>query len=124
MKFSLATLTIASALATVSAAPLTNTRDVWDPKITYPTTGTVWHLGETVTVKWDTSDAPKHISNGAAIYLRKGDMTIDSPLAEGFDLRKGHKTITIPSNFTAGTDYRVVLFGDSGNWSKKFTITK
>ncbi|KAH7097563.1 hypothetical protein BKA62DRAFT_423491 [Auriculariales sp. MPI-PUGE-AT-0066] len=107
----------------VRDATAIDSRDVWDPTIKVPNHKTVWHRGHTVTVKWETKDAPKNISNGSAIYLRKGDKTlVDHPLAKGFDLRKGSKSIKIPKSIKPGKDYRIVLFGDSGNWSVEFTI--
>jgi hypothetical protein len=41
-------------------------------------------------------------------------------LASGFDPRKGSVTVTVPS-VPSGT-YSIILFGDSGNISKDFTI--
>jgi len=118
-------IALAAATTSVLAIPLElQKRDVWDPKILYPHAGTVWKLGATHNVTWDTSDAPVNISNGAAIYLRLDTGPELSPvLAKGFDLRSGRQEITVPKNFTPATDYRIVLFGDSGNWSPEFTIT-
>ncbi|KAF7979795.1 hypothetical protein HWV62_40844 [Athelia sp. TMB] len=114
-----------SALSLVSAAPLSlDTRDVYAPPVTYPHSGTVWKVGDKYTVTWDASNPPKQITNKIGeIYLRRGDTTIlDKPLAKGFSILKGHQEITVPEDVKAGSDYRVVLFGDSGNWSEKFTI--
>ncbi|KAI0314655.1 hypothetical protein OF83DRAFT_1135751 [Amylostereum chailletii] len=123
MKFTTALSALFAAAALVGAVPVQK-RDVWDPKVLYPHTGTVWTLGATHNVTWDTSDAPANISNGAAVYLRKGDSTlIATPLAQGFDLRAGRIEVTVPTNITTGDDYRIVLFGDSGNWGPLFTIT-
>jgi hypothetical protein len=42
-------------------------------------------------------------------------------LASGFDPRKGFVTILVPEAAPSG-DYRIVLFGDSGNISNNFSI--
>ncbi|GJE98575.1 GPI anchored serine-threonine rich family protein [Phanerochaete sordida] len=96
---------------------------VYVPKITSPAAGTVWTAGNTYTVTWDTSDAPESISNGSKVVLAKGgSQDYQHPLAEGFDLRAGSVEITIPAGTAAGSDYAIVLFGDSGNYSPEFTI--
>ncbi|KAJ7124116.1 hypothetical protein C8R43DRAFT_1135696 [Mycena crocata] len=66
-------------------------------------------------------DAPTNISNGAMLMLAKGGITAPFILAKGFDLRKGRLEIEVP-HVLSGTDYQLVLFGDSGNLSQKFTI--
>ncbi|EJD55069.1 hypothetical protein AURDEDRAFT_132295 [Auricularia subglabra TFB-10046 SS5] len=125
MQFTAVALLALAGLASASPAPAVDKRDVYDPKVTYPHAGTVWRLGERHNVTWNTNEAPVHISSGSAIYLRKGSSTLTKkPLAEGFDLRKGHQAITVPKDITPGTDYRIVLFGDSGNFGSKFTIKK
>ncbi|KAJ2978330.1 hypothetical protein NQ176_g3876 [Zarea fungicola] len=115
--FSVLCLALAAA---VSAAP----NDVWSPRIIQPNAATVWTVGQTYNVTWDTSGAPEQISNGAAIALRNETQLIQY-LAEfhSFSLRDGFKEIIVP-DVAAGTDYRIVLFGDSGNWSDKFAIVK
>ena len=55
MKFSaiLAAVALAAVSQVAYAAPAElETRDVWDPRMTYPTKGTVWESGKTYTVKW------------------------------------------------------------------------
>ncbi|EJD53063.1 hypothetical protein AURDEDRAFT_110845 [Auricularia subglabra TFB-10046 SS5] len=124
MKFTTTFTTLLLAASSALAAPVLETRDVWTPHLLYPHVGTVWKLGARHNVTWDTSDAPENISNGAAIYLRKAERTlVDKPLAQGFDLRAGRQEIVVPTDITPGCDYRVVLFGDSGNWGDEFTIT-
>jgi hypothetical protein len=44
-------------------------------------------------------------------------------LAQNFDPRKGSVNVTVPLVLN-GTDYQVVLFGDSGNFSPAFTIVQ
>ncbi|KIY70803.1 hypothetical protein CYLTODRAFT_168696 [Cylindrobasidium torrendii FP15055 ss-10] len=108
----------------VSAVPLNTLRDVWVPKITSPVSGTVWTVGETVEVTWSTADTPVYISNGGRIGLGRDDRIIaDDALIRTFDLREanGAINVTVPE-VEAGDDYFIVLFGDSGNWSDKFTI--
>ncbi|EIN12953.1 hypothetical protein PUNSTDRAFT_19047, partial [Punctularia strigosozonata HHB-11173 SS5] len=101
------------------------------PPITSPTTGTVWTVGQTVTVTWDTSELPppQNITNisGKILlgFLDDGDdsehLDVDSPLAQGFNITTGSVQLTVP-NVPAKDDYIIVLFGDSGNLSPKFTI--
>ncbi|KAL0067072.1 hypothetical protein AAF712_005859 [Marasmius tenuissimus] len=145
----------ASALASVlaffatssAASPLEarKTLDVWSPRIIAPDASIVWVVGEKFNVTWDTSDAPKQISNGAAVLLRKNDTTapvegvviFQTPSFEyptpihpkpwlkpfqSFNLTDGWVEITVPSDAKPDTDYQITLFGDSGNWSKKFEI--
>lgn len=97
-------------------------RDVWVPKITSPTSGSTWTVGGSFLVTWDTSSKPPQVTNPyGKIYLRLGDETQSSPIASGFALTDGRVEVTIPSDTTPG-QYRVVLFGDSGNWSDQFPI--
>ncbi|KAJ6570559.1 hypothetical protein DFH09DRAFT_1153785 [Mycena vulgaris] len=103
--------------ASVGPAPL----DVFSPPITSPTAGAVWVSKTQQNVTWDASGAPGSISNEAMLLLRKGAITAPFILAKGFDLRAGTLEITVPYVFT-GTDYELVLFGDSGNFGPVFTI--
>ncbi|GLB45477.1 hypothetical protein LshimejAT787_2300370 [Lyophyllum shimeji] len=119
-------LTIITFLTLVAAAPV-NPRDVYVPPVLYPHQGTVWRRGSTHNVTWDTSNPPKQITNRKGmIVLAKGDRLIglDHPLAQGFDVLNGRQEVTIPADTEPGNDYSVVLFGDSGNNSQRFTITK
>ncbi|KAF8636228.1 hypothetical protein AX17_003714 [Amanita inopinata Kibby_2008] len=43
------------------------------------------------------------------------------PLAEGFDISQGQVDIVVPQ-VDPRNDYIIVLFGDSGNRSSRFTI--
>ncbi|KIP06222.1 hypothetical protein PHLGIDRAFT_73062 [Phlebiopsis gigantea 11061_1 CR5-6] len=114
--FSKATLfaTVLAACIGASAAP----QEIWNPKITSPDAGTVWPAGSTQLVTWDTSDAPASISEQSGILLAAND----HPLAQGFDLRSGSQSVTIPADTAPGSDYQIVLLGDSGNLSGAFII--
>ncbi|KAJ3531544.1 hypothetical protein NMY22_g8112 [Coprinellus aureogranulatus] len=109
----------------VSAAPATfGTQDVFVPHILAPKAGDVWPKGSVQSVKWDTSDAPEHISNGARIQLRNATAQpyfVDIPLAIGFNLRSGEQEVTVPTDVPTGP-YKIILFGDSGNLSPAFDI--
>ncbi|KAJ6534169.1 hypothetical protein B0H19DRAFT_1271901 [Mycena capillaripes] len=108
--------------AVTRAAPTAPTPlDVFVPPITFPTAGTMWVSKTQQNVTWDASGAPASISNEAQLFLRKDGITAPFILAQGFDLRAGSLEITVPWVLT-GTDYQLVLFGDSGNFSPVFTI--
>ncbi|KAJ7211699.1 hypothetical protein GGX14DRAFT_362367 [Mycena pura] len=117
------TATIISALVMAPGAhgAPAATRDVFSPPILYPHAGTVWHSFQRHNVTWDTSGAPASISNEALLLLAKGGLTAPFILAKGFDLRAGRFEIEVPHVF-AGTNYQLVLLGDSGNLSPMFTI--
>ncbi|EJD45614.1 hypothetical protein AURDEDRAFT_64482 [Auricularia subglabra TFB-10046 SS5] len=118
MSFAIAFATILLSVSTALASPvLEATRDIFSPTILEPNAATVWQLGGTFDVVWDTSNAPQNISNRGLILLRNA-----APLAEGFDLRTGRQPVVVPSNLTPGPAYSIILFGDSGNVSEDFTI--
>ncbi|KAF8526752.1 hypothetical protein JB92DRAFT_2805852 [Gautieria morchelliformis] len=104
-------------------------RDVVSPPITYPTTGTVWNVNDKHNVTWDTSVIPPGTTNNGMIvlgFLDSADgsnehLDLNNPLASGFPITAGRAEITVPSVTTRDT-YILVLFGDSGNASGKFTI--
>ncbi|KAF9472236.1 hypothetical protein BDN70DRAFT_818934 [Pholiota conissans] len=115
----------------VKASPLAlDRRDVIRPKITSPNAGSVWPIGSTQTVTWDTSDFPpvSQITNilGKVILGRDANdslnLDFDHPLAQNFNLTDGSVKVTVP-NVQPGADYLIVLFGDSGNTSPDFSIT-
>ena len=110
MKFftTFATTVLAIAASAIAVPVQHAARDVWDPTIITPDATTVWEAGSVVNVTWETDDAPANISNGAAIFLRDNTTVFQPALAEGFDLRSGSQEVTIPSNITSGTDYRIV----------------
>ncbi|WP_371515279.1 Ser-Thr-rich GPI-anchored membrane family protein [Kitasatospora sp. NBC_01300] len=98
-------------------------RDVYVPRILSPRAGALWRVGERVEVTWDVSDPPAQITNRTgSIALRAGGVTLlDRVLARDFDILLGRMEVTVP-DVPPGDDYRVVLSGDSGNWSEPFTI--
>ncbi|CAL1695562.1 unnamed protein product [Somion occarium] len=116
-----------------SASPLSEKRDanfasdVWDPKITKPSFGTIWKVGTNQTIAWDTAGIPESaLDTRGVIYLGhlQGDsehLDIAHPLASGFTYRDGSVSVTVPSVDTR-LDYIVALLGDSGNISPKFMI--
>ncbi|GLB37439.1 hypothetical protein LshimejAT787_0404900 [Lyophyllum shimeji] len=123
MKFNASTtsvlLTFSSLLA--SAIPIAK-RDVYVPPVLAPAEGDVWVVGQNQTVTWQVKQPPPHITNPIGrIMLRKGEQTLNVTLADNFDILSGTISVTVP-NVGPGDDYRVVLFGDSGNWSPPFTI--
>ncbi|KAI1786959.1 hypothetical protein LXA43DRAFT_1184813 [Ganoderma leucocontextum] len=98
-------------------------QDVYVPPVLSPTTGTVWTIGERQNVTWDVSDPPVNITNPQGlILLRKDNTPTPVILQNGFDILLGSIEITVPW-VVDGSDYSVVLFGDSGNVSPDFTIT-
>ncbi|KAJ6479443.1 hypothetical protein C8R47DRAFT_983456 [Mycena vitilis] len=110
--------------AVAYAVPAPGPLDVFVPRITSPTAATIWESKSQQTVTWwvfSPSTTPANISNGAMIMLRKGTVTTPLVLAKGFDLRSGSVDITVPY-VLSDSDYELVLFGDSGNYSPPFTI--
>ncbi|PPQ64359.1 hypothetical protein CVT24_008428 [Panaeolus cyanescens] len=125
MKFFTAVSTLLAAFAVSAALPAADleVRDVFVPPITSPTAGAIWTLGQTQTVTWDTSNAPVNITNkNGVIRLRRGGLTSPLILAKGFNILDGSVEVTVPL-VVESTDYSIVLFGDSGNFSPQFTIT-
>jgi len=123
-----------SASTTILAAPVKlATRDVWVPKIFYPTAGTVWHAGEIHHVKWALDRKPVSVTNpvGKVLLSKNGLLDLgalthhceggpetlnlpifcfvsDHPLATGFQLTDGSVPVTIPWGTVPGSDYAVV----------------
>ncbi|KAK0187941.1 hypothetical protein F5146DRAFT_1226310 [Armillaria mellea] len=110
--------------------PAISRRDVFSPKITNPTAGTTWFKDSHVNVMWDTSNAPQNLTNtkGKLVlgFMNDQDgnehLDMQNPLAEGFDIFAGTVSFRVP-DVTPGQDYIVVLFGDSGNRSPRFSIS-
>ncbi|KIM89191.1 hypothetical protein PILCRDRAFT_813102 [Piloderma croceum F 1598] len=106
------------------ASPLhLDARDVYAPPVTYPHKGTVWKVDQLHNVTWDTSNPPKQITNTKGIILLadKGILDVDNPLAQGFNILQGHVVVKVP-NVKPGKEFAIVLIGDSGNTSPRFTI--
>ncbi|KIJ17905.1 hypothetical protein PAXINDRAFT_167837 [Paxillus involutus ATCC 200175] len=120
-------LLLTSLVSFVYAVPLA-LRDVVDPPITSPTAATIWHVGDTQTVTWSTAGLPSNPSNPNGMlvlgYMANDseNLMLDSPLATNLSYAVGQAEITVP-NVPTGSNYIVVLFGDSGNASPQFTIT-
>lgn len=121
MKFStITTLLVAPLLAL--AVPILEQRDVYAPPVTFPSNGTVWKPFEVHNVTWDVSDPPEQITNRiGTIRLVKDDRITPIILADNFDILLGTYEITVPW-VVSGDNYRILLFGDSGNWGDAFTI--
>ncbi|CCM01907.1 uncharacterized protein FIBRA_03978 [Fibroporia radiculosa] len=113
-----------SLVAFVSALPVHIARDVWDPPIISPNATTVWIVGQKYNVTWNTTNPPSQITNtvGRVVLAANGLEDYENPLAANFSILLGSIEVTCP-NVTAGNDYAIVLFGDSGNFSPNFTIT-
>ena len=106
-------------------------RDVVAPPIIKPDATSVWPIGTSQEVVWDTSKLPpdNQITNPRGRILLGRDtgdslnLDLDHPLAEGFHIRQGRINITVP-NVTPRPDYLIVLMGNSGNTSPSFAITQ
>jgi len=97
-------------------------RDVFVPPVTFPQNGTVWKTGQRHNVTWDASNPPKQITNGRGTILLGSDgITTPLILANDFDILLGRIEITVPWVISR-TDYFIVLFGDSGNFSPTIEI--
>jgi len=122
-----ASLLLVSAFSTTSASPIAEAsvlekRDVFVPPVLYPHAGTVWTVGQRHNVTWDTSNHPVNITNKiGVILLRKGGIATPIILGNGFNILLGRIEVTVPWVLD-GSDYQIVLFGDSGNFSPVFTI--
>ncbi|TFK93080.1 hypothetical protein K466DRAFT_594675 [Polyporus arcularius HHB13444] len=121
----LATVATAASAAAVRAAD-----EVFSPTITAPHAGDQWTVGSIQTITWDTSSIPSANQNQSGLillgYVEDGQidehLDIEHPLASNFPITAGAANVTVPKVSTRD-DYVVVLFGDSGNTSPKFTIS-
>ncbi|TEB37639.1 hypothetical protein FA13DRAFT_1726749 [Coprinellus micaceus] len=122
---SLSSLASLYALTTSAVNVYGASLDVYAPPVLEPRNGDIWVAGEKRTVVWDSSSPPKHITNPyGTIRLRKGNHTLDNlNLGSRFSILDGKREVTVP-NVAEGDDYRIVLFGDSGNWSETFRIVQ
>ncbi|KAJ6525283.1 hypothetical protein DFH09DRAFT_1095749 [Mycena vulgaris] len=110
----------------VASAPAPLQRDVYSPPVLYPRNGTVWHIGKRYNVTWDITHAPEHITNniGMVILCRDHELLdLDRPLAKNFNILTARQEIVVP-NVKPGHNYRILVFGDSGNTGEMFTIAK
>ncbi|KAF8434609.1 hypothetical protein L210DRAFT_3553433 [Boletus edulis BED1] len=113
-------------LALAASLPLSEREEntAWAPDITYPNKWTVWCVGATHHVYWDTNNIPAQFTRAIfSLTLVTNNMFVPThPLAKNFPLDAGVVTITVPS-VTAGK-YEVDLFGgDAGEgWSQSFEI--
>jgi len=123
MKFTSLFAAAVSFTAVAFATPVKRSAlDVWDPKVTFPSAGTVLTVGSTYDFTWDTSDAPAQITNQVgALFLRKGNIQTPVVLAGGFNITDGTVKVTLPWALP-DDDYSAVLFGDSGDFSPTFVI--
>lgn len=106
-------------------------RIVYNPHITSPTASTVWTAGQQYDVTWDASDLPAEAEGYKGLiklgYLPAngdGGENLKWDLTDGFYIKDGKASVTLPSDLEERNDYIVVVFGDSGNASPKFTIKK
>ncbi|KAI0632225.1 hypothetical protein C8Q77DRAFT_910051 [Trametes polyzona] len=132
-KFTAVFAALAAAATAVSAAPATFTGGkveiVYRPHVIAPQAGDVWPVGSTQTITWDTSDIPEEAKNQTGLvllgYIEDGSenehLDVGHPLAVRFPIADGKTEVTVPDVPTRD-DYVIVLFGDSGNTSPKFTI--
>ncbi|KAJ7505130.1 hypothetical protein B0H11DRAFT_2186623 [Mycena galericulata] len=105
----------------ILAAPL-DTRTVYAPPITNPTSSSVWTVGEVETVTWNATGIPAGVTGQIQLgYLTPGNEHLSVILASGFNLTDEKVNVTVPA-VVSRTNYIVVLFGDSGNISPTFTI--
>ncbi|KAJ6478131.1 hypothetical protein C8R47DRAFT_984479, partial [Mycena vitilis] len=83
---------------------------------------TVWGIMGTYNVTWDVTDPPPHITNSAVEIFLVDDGMLISRCAKDIDIRLGIYQITVPV-VLPGSDYQILVAGDSGNLSPKFTIS-
>ncbi|KAJ7288145.1 hypothetical protein C8J57DRAFT_1115512 [Mycena rebaudengoi] len=101
-----------------------DTRTVYAPPITSPTSTTVWTVGEVETVTWDATGIPPGVKGMIMLgYLNPGSTNehLNATLASGFNLTDEKVDVTVPA-VVGRKSYIVVLFGDSGNISDEFEI--
>jgi len=114
-----------SAMATEEAS--FQKRIVFSPTIVYPTASTQWKVGQKVNVTWDVTQLPKQLKNATGTirlgHIESGNSNehLANTLADNFLIRTGNVSFTVP-DVEKRNDYVVVLFGDSGNHSPKFSI--
>ncbi|KZV73716.1 hypothetical protein PENSPDRAFT_626973 [Peniophora sp. CONT] len=113
----------------VTTSPISDV--VVAPAFIAPTGGESYKIGTNQTASWDTSKIDEEAKDYTGVlYLGYADgdssdehLDVAHPLAYGFKLIDGTVNYTVPSNATARPNYFLVLVGDSGNVSPKFSIT-
>ncbi|KAF9479940.1 hypothetical protein BDN70DRAFT_658708 [Pholiota conissans] len=102
-------------------------RGLHTPKITTPTSGTVWTKDSDALVTWDNHNMTSSDAKGTLFlgYLENGKddqhLDVDRPLAKDFPLSTGFVTFQCPE-VASRNDYIVVLLSGSGSRSSPFTI--
>lgn len=106
-------------------------RIVYNPPVLSPSKHTVWHAGRTETVKWEVdqdeipADAKNYKGTIKLGYLPKngeGGLNLHWTLASNFPITDESTDVELPADLETRDDYIIVVMGDSGNRSKKFTI--
>jgi hypothetical protein len=103
-------------------------RLVYSPEITYPTANAEWTAGKKAKVTWKTDGLPESLQDATGVvrlgHITKGEEGehLADVLAMGFKLADGEVSFKVPRHLQERHDYIVVLMGDSGNASPKFTI--
>ncbi|KAG7440825.1 uncharacterized protein BT62DRAFT_937613 [Guyanagaster necrorhizus] len=115
-------LTLFIVFNVVAPAPLV-ARDVYSPPVKYPGKGTTWKVGSRHNVTWDATNPPASTTNteGVIFLSTNGRLDVVHPLASGFDITSGRQEIKVPQ-VAPGSQYQIVLMGDSGNKGAYFTI--
>ncbi|KAI9264166.1 hypothetical protein BDA99DRAFT_437680, partial [Phascolomyces articulosus] len=96
---------------------------------TIPNSGTKWRAGETYTVQWKTTvlgeNIPDNVNGTIKLgFLEEGSISenLRWDLAKDFRLNSGSQSVTLPGDLETKISYIIVVMGDSGNASPKFTI--
>ncbi|GJE90988.1 hypothetical protein PsYK624_071350 [Phanerochaete sordida] len=116
--------TISLALSGASAAPTSAlaARGLYSPSIASPDANTVWGVGKSAVVSWDTSKVPNTAENFDAVTLyttaSDGTETLVSSLSTNFSSHAGAVGFTVPQSVAPGTYY--VKIGSSS--SDKFQV--
>jgi len=106
-------------------------RIVYNPPVTAPVSKQVWYAGREEVVKWkvDQDKIPAAANNFKVTiklgYLPKngeGGYNLKWTLAKDIAITDEEAEVTLPSDLETRHDYIIVVMGDSGNRSKKFTI--
>ncbi|KAI8970900.1 hypothetical protein BD414DRAFT_501550 [Trametes punicea] len=100
-----------------------------NPPVLIPNSATVWTVGDTETVTWDTTGivltdpAGRELTGQVVLGYLAGQSQLlyqTQPLAQGFLLSQKQTQVVVP-NVPSGI-YFIALEGDTGNWSPNFKI--